>query len=457
MRTSVEPLEGNKVKLTVEVDEEDVRRAEDETLRRLVREVRVPGFRPGKVPRRLLEARLGPKAIRDEVLRDALPRYYTEAVEEAELDVITNPEIDVTSGEEAGPVSFDAVVEVRPEVSVAGYEGLVVTVPGPEATDEDIAAQVDRLRDQFATLNEVDRPIRDGDIVTLDMHGTRDGEPAEGLTADDLVYQAGSGGIVQGIDERLFGAKVGEIFELVADDAPGGAAHLKVLVKQVREKILPEPDDDFASDASEFDTFEELRSDLAGRISEVKRLQASSALRERAVEALVGLVADEVPASLVATEAERLLHDFAHRLARQQVGLDDYLRATGQEPDAFMQDIQAEATNQVKADLALRALAKAEEIEVDESDLDDELVRLAEQGRTTPAQLRAALERDGRVAGLRSQLKNSKALAWLIEHVDVVDEEGNAMDRSVLLAGDDAEADNTESVAAGATTLAEEG
>ena len=302
MRTSVEPLEKNRFKLTVEVDDEEVARAEAETLKRLAREARIPGFRPGRVPRQLLEARLGAKTIREEALRDVLPRLYGEAVKESALDVIAAPKIDITSGDESGPVAFDAVVEVRPEVSIPGYDGLVVTVPNPAVTEADIDTQVDRLREQFASLTEVGRPATDGDLVTLDVHGTRDGKPAEGLVADDLVYQVGTGGIAKGVDERLAGAKVGDIFEMDAEDAPGGPAHLRLLVKQVREKVLPVPDDEFASDASEFESLAELRADLATRLSVAKRSQANALLRNRALDALSELVTDEMPAALVARE-----------------------------------------------------------------------------------------------------------------------------------------------------------
>ncbi len=435
MRTSTLPLEGNQVRLTVEVDEEEVRQAEDDTLRRLARDARVPGFRPGKVPRRLLEARLGPKGVREEVLRDLLPRSYADAVEEAELDVIAAPELDITAGQEGGPVVFDAVVEVRPRISVAGYEGLVVTLPPLDPTPEEVDAQVDRLREQFAELREVERPAADGDFVTLDVHGSRDGVPAEGLTADDLVYEVGTGGIAAGVDERLRGAAVGDTLELDADDAPGGPARLEITVRQVREKLLPAADDAFASDASEFDTIEELRADLAGRVGELRRKQVGVELRERAVEALVGLVADEPPAVLVQDEGEHLMQDFALRLARQRVTVEDYLAATGRSGDELAAELEEQAKKQVRADLALRAVAEAEGIEVEESELDDEIARLAALQKQPPGRVRATLEQGGRMAGLRSQLRTAKALAWLVEHVGVVDDEGKPMDRSALLLG----------------------
>ena len=305
-------------------------------------------------------------------------------MKETALDVIAAPKIDITSGDESGPVAFDAVVEVRPEVSIPGYDGLVVTVPNPAVTEADIDMQVDRLREQFASLTEVGRPAADGDLVTLDVHGTRDGKPAEGLVADDLVYQVGTGGIAKGVDDRLAGAKVGDIFEMDAEDAPGGPAHLRLLVKQVREKVLPAPDDEFASDASEFETLAELRADLATRLSVAKRSQANALLRNRALDALSELVTDEMPAALVARETEVILEDFVSRLAARKVSFSDYLEATGANEEAVLGEFAEQAAREVRADLALRALVAAEAIEVDESELDEEIVHLAGQVGQTP-------------------------------------------------------------------------
>lgn len=436
MRTSVEPLEGNLVKLSVEVDDDEFAAAEERTLRRLTKEARVPGFRPGKVPRRVIEARLGHRAIREQTLRDVLPQLYDDAIAESALDVIANPKIDITSGEDAGTVSFDAVVEIRPEVSVPGYEGLVVTVPNPAVTEADVDAQIERMREQFATLTEVARPARNGDVLTLDVHGTRGGAPAEGLVADDLVYELGTGGIVAGADEKLHGARLGDIFEMDADDAPGGPAHLRILVKQVREKVLPDPDDSFASDASEFETTADLRADLERRLGELKRRQAAALFRNRALDALGELVAEELPTTLVAHEAERLFNDFVRRLASQNITFASYLEATGLEEQNVLEDFQRESEKIVRADLALRALAIAEGIEVDESEVDDEIVHLAGHSKTSPAKMRETLERSGGLSGLRSQLKSAKALRWLIDHVNVVDDEGKSVDRSLLTVAD---------------------
>jgi trigger factor len=434
MRTSAEVLEGNTVKLTVEVDESDIAEAEAQTLNRLAREVQLPGFRPGHVPKRIIQSRLGAKGIRDEVLRDKLSDYYAEAVEAEDLDVIVPPQLDITSGEEGGPVVFTATVEVRPEVSVPGYAGLEVTVPSPIATDADIEEQIDRMRDQFASLAEVDRPAADGDLVTLDIHGTRDGEPAEGLTADDLVYQVGTGGIVDGTDEHLVGAKVGDTFEIDAEDAPDGPAHLEIAVKQVREKVLPEADDAFAADASEFDTIAALREDLLNRMGSVKRFQATMAIREKIADSLAELVLDDPPDALVAEQRDQLVQDFGYRLSQQRIGLDEYLQAIGQAPEEFLAGLNEQAVKDVKIDLALRAIAKAEDLEPDESDIDEEVVHLAGHAEQSPAEMRAMLETNGRMSLLRSEIRKTKAMTWLVEHVAIVDEAGNAVDRDSLRA-----------------------
>jgi trigger factor len=433
MRATSEALEGNRVKLTVEVDEEELRTAVDETFRRLQKEVSVPGFRPGKVPRRLLEVRLGAQAIRAEVIRHALPDYYAQAVEEAALDTIAAPEIDITSGEDAGTLAFDAVVEVRPKVSIAGYQGLVVTIPAVEPTELEIDARIDRLREQFAELSEVERPARDGDLVTVDVQGLRGSEVVEGISADDFVYEIGTGGLVEGADDELPGKKAGDIIEIDAPQLQGGPGKLRLLVKQVREKVLPEANDEWASDASEFDTLEELHSDLTSRLTSLKKLEARLILRERAIEALAELVSEETPATLVAAAAARARDALIHRLADRGATIEEYLEASGQDGTELAAELERQAASQVRVDLALRALSDAEDITVDDSDLVAEIERLASQTGQSPRTLATRLAGTGGLEQLRSEVRNEKAVVWLTDSVDLVDEQGAPMDRTLLL------------------------
>src|SRR4051794_5977235 len=300
MKSTVEPLDktdGNEgrtlVKLSVEVDEAEFDRDIDAAFKRIAREVRIPGFRPGKAPRRLLEARVGSDVARQEALRESLPDYYAAAVKDADLDAIAPPEIDITSGEESGPVVFDAVVEVRPQIQVPGYAGLQVTIPNPNVSDEDIDFQVDRLRGQFGELREVSRPATDTDNLTIDINGTVHGEPVEGLSAIDFLYEVGSGTVIPELDEQLRGARAGDILKFNAavpgrDDADGEVT-FQVLVKDVKEKVLPEATDEWASEASEFDTLDELRADLRRRMETVRRVEAQLRMRDQVVTALVEL------------------------------------------------------------------------------------------------------------------------------------------------------------------------
>ena len=434
MKTSVEPLEGNKVKVSVEVDEIEFDKALDAAFRRIAREVRIPGFRPGKAPRALLQARIGADVARDEALRDSLPEYYEKALREHEVDAIAPPDIDITAGKETGPLAFDAVVEVRPQVQVPGYAQLRVTVPSPNATEEEVTRQVDRLREQFGELKPVSRPARDGDHLSIDLHGYRHDEAIEGLSADDFLYELGSGSVLPELDTELQGAKAGDILKFNATVPDQDEVTLQVLVKEVREKILPDVTDEWASEASEFETVDELRTSITERMAAVKRVQAALALREAVVEAVADLVTDEIPEPLVGAEMERRVHDLSHRLQAQGADLAAYLEATGTSQEDFLAGLREAATKSAKADLAMRAVADAEGLEVSDEDLEGEIAQLAERLETKVPVLRKRVEQAGQLPTVRSDIRKAHALRWLLDHVEIVDEEGHAIDRSELLA-----------------------
>jgi trigger factor len=433
MRSTVEPLEGNKVKLSVEVDEGEFDKAVDAAFRKIAKEVRIPGFRPGKAPRKVLEARFGPDAARDQALRDSLPEFYVDAVKEHDVDAIAAPEIEITSGQEDGPVAFDAVVEVRPQIEVPGYGGLRVEIPRPEATDEEIGAQVDRLREQFAELAEVDRAAAEGDVVTMSIHGEEEGDPVPGLQADEYAYRVGAGSIAAELDEQLVGAKIGDALVFDGELAgTGRSVSFRVLVKRVQERVLPEVSDEWASEVSEFDTLEELRSDLAQRMGDVRKVQAAMALREKAVESLVQLVDEEAPEPLVQQDIRARLEDLALRLSAQGMTAEQYLSATGRTQEQLVEELRVAGVQAVKADLALRAIADAEALEVTDDDLDAEIEALATRLREKPDKVRRQLERNEQLPAVRSDLRTRKALEWLVEHVEVVDPEGQPVDREAL-------------------------
>ncbi len=432
MKAVVEPLEGNKVKLSVEVDEQEFEKALDDAFRRIAREVRIPGFRPGKAPRRLLEARIGAEEARTEALRGSLPDFYARALQETDVDPIAPPEIDITAGKDKGPVAFDAVVEVRPQVSIAGYGGLRATVPSPLAADEDVNRQIEKLREQSSELAPVKRPAQTGDHVSIDVKGERGGEPVPGMSADDYLYEVGSALLVPELDENIRGAGVGEILSFSAKVDDGPPVDFRILVKDVKERILPEVSDEWAGEVSEFESVEELRADLRRRLSTAKRMQATLALRDEAINALVELVDEEAPDPLVRPEMERRLQDMGRRLEAQGASLPDYLAASGTTEEELVEELRLESVRAVKADLALRALAEAEALTVSDSEIDEEVERLAKRLGQKPALLRRELERQDMLPTVRSDLQKAKALEWLVEHIEIVDEEGHPVDRADL-------------------------
>jgi trigger factor len=415
-------------------------------VRTLARQVRVPGFRPGKVPRKVLEARMGGAgALRAEALRESLPDFYARAVVDTELDPIAQPEIDITSGENAGAVSFDAVVQVRPLVSIPGYDGLQVTLPSLGVKDEEVQHQLDRLRENDAELEVVNRPAIDGDLVTIDVHGA-DASGAEVVGIDDYLYEVGAGTVVPELDTELRGAKAGAIlaFDAANPAEEGARLAFRVLVKEVKIKRLPEATDEWADENSEFSTVAELREDMSERIRRVKLMQSQMALRQRALEALSALVSDEdVPEVLVDAEVNERLHDLQHRLEAQKLSLSEYFSATGQSPDALLEAVRADAHAAVKADLALRALVEAEELTLSDEELSAEVTAMAQRMDSSPAELRRQLDTAGRTGAVRSELRKGKALQWLLDHVELFDDEGNPLSREDLRA-DASEEDETE-------------
>ena len=439
LTTSVEPLDDNKVRLHVAVPAADFERAIDAAFRKLAHEVKIDGFRPGKAPRRILEARLGTELARDQALRDSLPEYYTEAVVAENIDVIAPPEIDITAGEEQGDVEFDAVVEVRPEVTVEGYDGLRVEIPSPEVADETVDAQVDQLRDRFADLEDSAVPLEDGNYAEIDIKGYIHDETIEGLTATDYLYEVGSGMLVPKLDDELRGKKPGDILkfnEVLPErfgERAGDEVAFQVLVKETKRKVLPEVTDEWVAEVSEFDTAEALRDDIRKRLDLYARIQAQMLVRDRVLNSVADLVTIDVPETLVNSEMEHRLHDLAHRLEEQGVGMTipQYLVAIGQDPNEYVEELRTHANRVVRSDLALRSVIAQESISATDDELEAEVVRIAEGVEQKPAKVRKDLERRGVLEAVRSDIARGKAVAFLVDHATVVDEAGNTVDLSL--------------------------
>lgn len=429
MKTIVEPLEGNKVKLSVELDESEFGSAIDAAFRKISREVRIPGFRPGKAPRRLVEARVGLDVARQEAIRDALPGYYERALRENDIEPIAAPEIDITSADTDPTMAFDAVVEIMPTVSVAGYGGLRVVLPNLTVSDDEVDIRVDQVRGASGQLVTVNRPARDGDHVLIDRTISQ-GE--ESSVVEDFSYEVGSGGVTPELDDHLRGSKAGDILKFDVHHEQVGDVTFQVLVKEVRERVLPELTDEWVDQETEFETVAEMRARFHQEMEAVRKLEAAMAVRDKVLEALIELVDDEIPEALVAPEMERRLRSLSHRLSHQGVDVGNFLQSLGESQEAFVAELRTEATNAVKADLGLKAVAEAEGVEVTDDEVEQEIVDLARQTKKNPKAVRKELENEDQLPAVRSGIRKTKALEWLIAHTEFVDEEGQVIDRSQL-------------------------
>ena len=444
MKSTVEALEGNKVKLSVEIDEQEFESAVDAAFKKIAREVRIPGFRPGKAPRRVLESHIGAGAGRAQALNDALPEYYSDAVVANEVDVIAPPEIEITDGQESGVIKFDAIVEVRPVITVSGYADMAVEIPAPTPSDDEIDAQLDRFRNQYGDLEVVERAADSGDFVTVDIEGSQNDEVLEGLVASAYLYEVGSAGIVPELDEQLVGAAAGDTRSFDAPHPNGeeeDPLHFEVTVTEVKAKVLPELNDEFAAQASEFETMAAWRDDLVTRMTEVRKAQSQMMVREKIGEALAELVTDELPEPLLAAEMNERLQDMAMRLQAQGLSLEQWLQFSGTDTEQFLDELKTTADRSARVDLALRAIALAESIEALEEDLDLEFEAVAARVQQDSDVVRSQLIEAGHLPALKTDIAKRKALDWLTESVRISDEAGNSIVFADLAVSDDEDGD----------------
>jgi trigger factor len=435
MKSSVEPLEGNKVKVYVEVDEAEFDRDIDQAFKTIAREVKLPGFRNGKAPRRVLEARIGLGPAREQALRDAIPRYLGKAVREHDVDLVATPQIEVTGGQEEGMVEFEAECEVRPEISIPGYGGLRIELDAIEPTPAEIEEAQDAELRAAGSLSDVDRPAEVGDFLTIDLAASRDGEEVLGLNTEDFSYELGKGWVTEDFDERLTGASAGD--ELTFSANPKGtedSAEFTVKVKSVQELVVPAVTDEWvAENTGEFDTVEEWTESIRERLASVKVNQVRQTLMPALTEALTGLVELEPPDSMVNAEMQNRMQNVARQFQAQGVDLGAWLSATGQSPQEFFEGSRPQAVQAVKADLALRAVANAEEIEVGDDELEMEYARMAMQFGGKARDIRRMYEQNDAVPELIAQIRKSKATDWLLHHVEMVDRAGKPIDRDLVL------------------------
>ncbi len=448
MQTTIEETDKHKVKLTVEVPPEEFGKDLDRAYRKIAQQVKIPGFRKGKVPKRIIDAQIGRDAVLEEFLGDSVPGYYREAVREHELAPITDPDISLEQVEEGKPLVFTATVEVRPRLTLEGYRGVKVTRPKAEVTDREVDRLVDRLRERFAELEVVAHPARKGDYVVADLRATVHDEEVSAATRPDYLYEVGSGEFVDELDEELEGKRAGEILKFNATlperfgELAGREVSFQVLVKEVKGKKLPPVDDAFAKTASEFDTMAELREDLRTKFTETKSQEADAVVRDRVLQELINRVDVDLPETLVDEETEHRIHSAGDRAERAGVTLDEALAAQGWDELQFRGDARAHAVRAIKADLVLEAVARQESIEVTAEELGAEISALAAALGRDPKEVARALERSGQVVSVAGDIIRSKALELLVEHADI-GSEGESLEEEEVSAEDQSEAAST--------------
>lgn len=428
MKTSVERVDDTTVKLSVTVEADRVRGAIDEAARKLASEVRVPGFRPGRVPRRVLESRLGKDALVEQAARDAVPGFYADAVDAESLAVVGRPEFEVGTFEDGRDAEFSATVEVRPEIELPDYAGLRVPHPEWEVTDEELRERVDALRERFAELETIGRPLRAGDYAVITVSAQRGGRPVEEAGAEDLLYPVGDPEESdRELDRQLVGAKAGAILKFRDTLGPGGEesdeaekASFTVIVKETKAKRLPAVDDDFALTASEFDTAEELLADLRSQLQRDKLTVARQALRGRVVEAVADQVDVAVPGSLVDQEVQHRLQRLVADAQQHGMEFEQFLQAAGTTAEELVSGLREEARRTVKAQLVVDAVGRAEGLEVTRDDLAAEIGRHAARLGRPPQELAEFMTRPDRIGALAGDAFRRRAIDRLVERVQVL-------------------------------------
>ncbi|MFE7723410.1 trigger factor [Nocardia rhizosphaerihabitans] len=453
MKSTVEQLSPTRVRINVEVPFEELKPDFDKAYKALAQQVKIPGFRPGKAPAKLIETRVGRGAVLEQVVNDALPGRYAEAVQAAEVKVIGQPEIEITKIEDGEELAFTAEVDVRPEIALPDYSGLEVTVDSFTIEDADIEQQLTSLRQRFGTLTGVERAVQDGDFVSIDLSATVDGEDVPEAATTGLSHEVGSGQLIEGLDEAVTGLQAGESAEftstLVAGEHAGKEAVITVTVGSVKERELPEADDEFAQLASEFDTIDELKEDLKGRVERVKKVEQAGQIRDKVLDTLLETVEVPLPEAVVKAEVDAVLHDAVHGFDHDEAKLAEALEAQGSSREEFDKDTQEAAEKSVKTQLLLDAIAEAENTQVGQQELTERILFQAQRYGMSPEQFIQQVQQAGQLGAVFADVRRGKALAGVVGQVKVTDSEGNVVDTAEMF-GDPADSAETEQVEAAA-------
>jgi trigger factor len=461
MQCTVEQLEGNKVKVEVTIDAASFEQDIDVAYRKLARQVRIPGFRPGKAPRRVIDAHLGTegkKAARAQAIEDAVPKYLAEAVRQHDIDIIATPKVDHVHGAEAdeGPISFHCEMEVRPIVTVAGYAGLRVELAAITASESEIDEVVNNERKRHGTLADALRPIATGDQVTLDLSAARDGTPVPGLNVEAWLYEVGRGWVAKGFDDELVGMSAGDEKQFKA--VPNGnedEADFSLKVVKVQELQLPELTDAWVSDTfGEFDTIDVWRSTIAERMSASRLNQTRNSVVDRVTDELAKLVDIDLPEVMVEGDLRSRVRNTVETFQRQGIAIAQFLQITGQTEEQFIEQLRDQSRKAVRVDLALRAVASDRNFVATDDAVEVEFKRIADRAGVKPARVKRLYEKNDAVGDLKAQIRKSVALEWLVREVTYVDTEGRPISTDLLL-NEGVDIDPTADTGAGAALASE--
>jgi trigger factor len=434
MNTTIEEVGKNKVRLTVEVPQADVEKILGRAYSRLAKEVKVPGFRPGKAPRAVIDQRLGRDYVRSEALRESLPELYAEAVRTSDIDVVAPPSIDVKTFEDDQDLTFEATVETRPTPQLGDYSGLQVTKPKVEVTDADVDEQIERLRVRFATLEVTSRQLQKGDFALIDLTTYRHDESIDELTAKDLLIEVGAEMVVPELDAELDAKRKGDILKLTATlserfgERSGWQVGMQVLVKETKSRKLPALDDEFAKTVSEFDALDELREDIAKRLAEAAEAQADGKLRENVLDAFKekGVEVD-LPEGMVDLEVDGLVTSLAQLLAAQGLSIDRYMEANNLDVDALRHQFREQAERNLTVRLGLDAVAVAEGLEASDEDRRSEVERLAARAGRDADEVQGLIDDRNDWESVDGDILRSKALDVLVERAEITEESSEEM------------------------------
>ncbi|WP_328466328.1 trigger factor [Actinoplanes sp. NBC_00393] len=441
MKSTVETLSPTRVKLAIEVPFDELKPSLQKAYREIGAQVQVPGFRKGKVPAAVIDQRVGRGAVLNEAVQEAIPQQILAAVQEHDVKTLGRPEVEITEFADNAPLKFTAEVDVRPEITVPDLSGITVTVPAVEIGDNEIDEQINGLRERFATLKTVERAAAEGDYVQLDLNATVDGEEVPGGSATNISHEVGSKQLLPGLDEVLVGLSAGEeatfTTQLVGGDYAGRDAEVKVVVRTVKDKQLPEIDDDFAQLASEFDTLEELKGDLRERLSRAKKVEQIYAARDEALKQLVEAAEIPAPEGVVKEEVEGRKQAMTDQLERIGATLADYLASEEKTEEQIDQELTEAAQEGVRIQLLLDTVADAEDVQVTDDEFGHEIVHRAQRAQMQPQQYYDQLVRSGAAAAVFGDVRRGKALASVMEQVTMKDSDGNTLSLDDLRNGDD--------------------